>query len=230
LIPRVRATGRAFRSMSGRRVLIKPRRSPRTGAVIVSPASSSSTITHAGNSSRDEVHSSSTTAPLRAVAIENGVHPLGVDPSCDAPADSRGQALGPVNGAAVVPVEVSTTPPTSSVAPVLSSEDEPVVDLQIVDLRNGSALAHANGHARDHVNGHANGHTNGHANGSSNGHANGKGSGVSAIVASLGGFGADRVAFQAQADSPSCAECGSIMVRNGSCYKCLNCGSTSGCS
>jgi ribonucleoside-diphosphate reductase alpha chain len=32
------------------------------------------------------------------------------------------------------------------------------------------------------------------------------------------------------ADSPSCAECGSIMVRNGSCYKCLNCGSTSGCS
>jgi ribonucleoside-diphosphate reductase alpha chain len=32
------------------------------------------------------------------------------------------------------------------------------------------------------------------------------------------------------ADSPSCADCGSIMVRNGSCYKCLNCGSTSGCS
>ena len=26
------------------------------------------------------------------------------------------------------------------------------------------------------------------------------------------------------------ADCGSIMVRNGSCYKCLNCGSTSGCS
>jgi ribonucleoside-diphosphate reductase alpha chain len=32
------------------------------------------------------------------------------------------------------------------------------------------------------------------------------------------------------ADSPACTECGSIMVRNGSCYKCLNCGSTSGCS
>ena len=39
-----------------------------------------------------------------------------------------------------------------------------------------------------------------------------------------------KVAFQAQADAPSCADCGSIMVRNGSCYKCLNCGSTSGCS
>ncbi len=31
-------------------------------------------------------------------------------------------------------------------------------------------------------------------------------------------------------DAPVCFECGSLMVRNGSCYKCLNCGSTSGCS
>jgi ribonucleoside-diphosphate reductase alpha chain len=31
-------------------------------------------------------------------------------------------------------------------------------------------------------------------------------------------------------DAPVCYECGSLMVRNGACYKCLNCGSTSGCS
>ncbi len=31
-------------------------------------------------------------------------------------------------------------------------------------------------------------------------------------------------------DAPSCPDCGAIMVRNGSCYKCMNCGSTSGCS
>ena len=31
-------------------------------------------------------------------------------------------------------------------------------------------------------------------------------------------------------DAPSCSECGSLMTRNGSCYKCENCGSTSGCS
>ena len=31
-------------------------------------------------------------------------------------------------------------------------------------------------------------------------------------------------------DAPSCSECGMLMVRNGSCYKCENCGSTSGCS
>ena len=71
----------------------------------------------------------------------------------------------------------------------------------------------------------ANGHTNGHA---ANG--NGKaanGSGVGTISLSLG---SQNVAFKVQEDAPSCADCGSIMVRNGSCYKCLNCGSTSGCS
>ncbi len=31
-------------------------------------------------------------------------------------------------------------------------------------------------------------------------------------------------------DAPSCHVCGSIMVRNGSCYRCMTCGSTSGCS
>jgi ribonucleoside-diphosphate reductase alpha chain len=37
-------------------------------------------------------------------------------------------------------------------------------------------------------------------------------------------------AFQAQTDAPPCHTCGSIMVRSGACYKCINCGSTSGCS
>lgn len=36
--------------------------------------------------------------------------------------------------------------------------------------------------------------------------------------------------FLYQQDAPSCGDCGEIMVRNGACYKCLNCGSTSGCS
>ncbi len=40
----------------------------------------------------------------------------------------------------------------------------------------------------------------------------------------------EKVVFQTQADAPPCHECGSIMIRNGSCYKCLECGSTSGCS
>ena len=36
--------------------------------------------------------------------------------------------------------------------------------------------------------------------------------------------------IQNQLDAPPCAECGSIMVRSGSCFRCLNCGATSGCS
>ena len=31
-------------------------------------------------------------------------------------------------------------------------------------------------------------------------------------------------------DAPPCQICGSLMVRNGSCYRCMECGSTSGCS
>jgi ribonucleoside-diphosphate reductase alpha chain len=31
-------------------------------------------------------------------------------------------------------------------------------------------------------------------------------------------------------DAPTCSFCGSIMTRNGSCYRCGSCGSTSGCS
>jgi ribonucleoside-diphosphate reductase alpha chain len=37
-------------------------------------------------------------------------------------------------------------------------------------------------------------------------------------------------AFRAQSDAPPCHYCGSIMTRNGACYRCANCGSTSGCS
>ena len=38
------------------------------------------------------------------------------------------------------------------------------------------------------------------------------------------------MSFDNQSDAPPCPNCGEIMVRNGACYKCLNCGSTSGCS
>ncbi len=39
-----------------------------------------------------------------------------------------------------------------------------------------------------------------------------------------------RQAFLNQADAPPCHVCGTITVRNGACYKCHNCGATSGCS
>jgi ribonucleoside-diphosphate reductase alpha chain len=36
--------------------------------------------------------------------------------------------------------------------------------------------------------------------------------------------------FLYQQDAPLCQFCGNMMVRNGACYRCANCGSTSGCS
>ncbi len=33
-----------------------------------------------------------------------------------------------------------------------------------------------------------------------------------------------------QGDAPACIHCGSVTQRSGSCYCCMNCGSTSGCS
>ena len=38
------------------------------------------------------------------------------------------------------------------------------------------------------------------------------------------------LSIQGQEDAPPCSNCGQIMIRNGSCYKCGNCGATSGCS
>ena len=37
-------------------------------------------------------------------------------------------------------------------------------------------------------------------------------------------------AIQNDQDAPPCSPCGAIMLRNGSCYKCNNCGATSGCA
>ncbi|MBU1422607.1 MAG: vitamin B12-dependent ribonucleotide reductase [Bacteroidetes bacterium] len=42
--------------------------------------------------------------------------------------------------------------------------------------------------------------------------------------------GKEKEVYTTQSDAPPCYECGTIMIRSGSCYKCLNCGATSGCS
>jgi ribonucleoside-diphosphate reductase alpha chain len=44
------------------------------------------------------------------------------------------------------------------------------------------------------------------------------------------GGGSSFAAIQNQEDAPPCSTCGSIMIRSGACYKCVNCGSTSGCA
>jgi ribonucleoside-diphosphate reductase alpha chain len=48
---------------------------------------------------------------------------------------------------------------------------------------------------------------------------------------SNGSLGAVNVAARSmQSDAPACNTCGHITVRSGTCYKCLNCGNSMGCS
>ncbi len=91
------------------------------------------------------------------------------------------------------------------------------------------------------------------ANGNGHGHGNGNGGKKSPIHAKPAPLGASEAmtataaavaqAFsdgqrsalvsamsQMQADAPACDACGTITVRNGTCYKCLNCGASMGCS
>ena len=56
--------------------------------------------------------------------------------------------------------------------------------------------------------------------GRSNGNGNGHSHTVS-LSATIAHF---------QLDAPTCPNCGHMAVRNGACYKCLNCGESLGCS
>jgi ribonucleoside-diphosphate reductase alpha chain len=124
------------------------------------------------------------------------------------------------------PASVATQP--SVIEPSKPSTDDPRATALAVEPAPKAErvelgyLATVGAASNGHANGHSNGHANGHANGNAPKATNGGG-----ITLNLGGT---KVAFATQADAPSCMDCGSIMVRNGSCYKCLNCGSTSGCS
>jgi tRNA(Ile2) C34 agmatinyltransferase TiaS len=46
----------------------------------------------------------------------------------------------------------------------------------------------------------------------------------------FGRMQADLALRASGSDAPSCSDCGMTMVRNGACYKCPDCGATSGCS
>jgi ribonucleoside-diphosphate reductase alpha chain len=52
----------------------------------------------------------------------------------------------------------------------------------------------------------------------------------SMLAAISAGNTASRKPLDAHEGAPACSECGMLMVPNGACYKCENCGSTSGCS
>jgi ribonucleoside-diphosphate reductase alpha chain len=98
------------------------------------------------------------------------------------------------------PEAVVEAEPTPVATPELERVAEVVAQAATLKVEVVDATGHKSG------NGHANG--NGHTTLSGNGNYN----------------------FIARTDAPTCPECGSIMIPNGSCHKCVNCGTTSGCS
>ncbi|MGH7777924.1 MAG: vitamin B12-dependent ribonucleotide reductase [Candidatus Dormibacterales bacterium] len=53
---------------------------------------------------------------------------------------------------------------------------------------------------------------------------------IKVVVKNPAGDGSQKVTFVVDTDAPACPECGAITVRSGTCYKCMNCGATTGCS
>ena len=94
--------------------------------------------------------------------------------------------------------------------PVASAEPAPAPAADQEIARVGEVVAAAQkvevidvSNGKNGTNGHSNGHTH---------------------------TGNGNYSFIARTDAPTCPECGSIMIPNGSCHKCVNCGTTSGCS
>jgi ribonucleoside-diphosphate reductase alpha chain len=140
----------------------------------------------------------------RSAAAESSVQPLNLGLG-----GTGGAGIAGTSGSSSSPAAGPASPPSGVTAVAAPEAEAPSTTPASEGPRSEATPTSGNGHAP------SNG-TNG----------NGK---PRATLGSLG-IGRGQVTFAAQADAPSCAECGSIMVRNGSCYKCLNCGSTSGCS
>jgi ribonucleoside-diphosphate reductase alpha chain len=128
---------------------------------------------------------------------------------------------------AIMPSGAAPAPATSSQATDTSESTQPTVEDAAT---SGSAASGASGEAAEEGVGAAedepaaNGLMDGLKIVAQNGHAKADASREERL-----NVGQAPVIFDT-ADSPACTECGSIMVRNGSCYKCINCGATSGCS
>jgi ribonucleoside-diphosphate reductase alpha chain len=113
--------------------------------------------------------------------------------------------------------EVDASGDLKRIAEVVETASTVAVSAPAVVVVDASLPAASNGHSQ------SNGNGNGHAK-ASNGNGHGKGTSSSTTL------GASSYSFIARSDAPTCSECGSIMIPNGSCHKCVNCGTTSGCS
>jgi ribonucleoside-diphosphate reductase alpha chain len=110
--------------------------------------------------------------------------------------------------------------------------NRPVPDLPLSDdtdilIQATPAASDPSGHGNGNGNGNGNGHapSNGNGNGNSHGASEQVKTATSRAVTTL-----NESVAHFQLDAPTCPNCGHVAVRNGACYKCLNCGESLGCS
>jgi ribonucleoside-diphosphate reductase alpha chain len=129
-----------------------------------------------------------------------------------------------------VPPEFAAHSPARAEEPAATRPEEPAAPAareEETDSTPGAEEAPAKGEPVSMGNGHGNGHGNGSPNGS-NGSAAKKAGALRAAPKRQSGI--TEQLTMVMKDAPFCDTCGHLTVRNGACYKCLNCGQAVGCS
>ena len=125
-----------------------------------------------------------------------------------------------------LPREKRTPTPAEMAAEAESgAEDKPTAGTpEVTSIDSLEAMAVA---AQKHADGNGNGNGNGNGRSSNAQGVEGLARAADALYAQAE---MDRANAKFQEDAPPCPVCGSITVRSGACYKCANCGATTGCS
>jgi hypothetical protein len=129
-----------------------------------------------------------------------------------------------------VPKEAASSGVAATGGVSASSGEPPAAEARTIDASNPATSTQ--GKAKGNGNGHGNGHGPGPRGGAEETLAPRLRS-VAAAVAAPADLQIDplsRHSSEMQADAPACDVCGSITLRSGTCYKCLNCGNSMGCS
>ena len=137
------------------------------------------------------------------------------EPESETPAADTTASLFP-NWTAPKPTTPETDRPKAEAAPVTGVTAQASEPVRVVS--EPIPVVQANG----------NGHHSSNGNGTAAIHSNGNGHHAATIAQPLSAM--DQALGQMMGDAPFCDVCGHITVRNGACYKCLNCGNSLGCS
>jgi ribonucleoside-diphosphate reductase alpha chain len=133
------------------------------------------------------------------------------DAALGAPTDPKPVKIPAIKGLGAPATEAKATPAPAIATPVAEAPTAPV---PVAPIPAAPKNGNGNGH----------GHTNGGAPHVESLHV------VASTTTTVTTSALDAQLSNMMGDAPFCDVCGHITVRNGACYKCLNCGNSLGCS